>query len=210
LLDVHREMSRLKIATLLLLLQPDVGLPEPGFRPLFNGKDLSGWQQDTPGLWSVRDGMIVGKTFALKHNDFLRTRDTFTDFTLKLSFRLVNGTGNSGIQFRSRPVPGSHEVAGYQADIGETYWGCLYDESRRNRVLANASPAALAQVNKEGWNEYVITARGNRINLDINGVRSVEYEEKEPGMDLPGIIALQVHSGPGLEIQFKDIRIQEY
>jgi hypothetical protein len=152
--------------------------------------------------------MIVGKTSALRHNDFLRTRDTFKDFTLKLSFRLVNGTGNSGIQFRSRPVPGSHEISGYQADIGEAYWGCLYDESRRNRVLANASAAALAKVNKEEWNEYVITARGNRITLDLNGVRSVEYEEKEPGMDLPGIIALQVHSGPGLEIQFKDIRIQ--
>jgi hypothetical protein len=208
---MHRKMSRLmRIATLLFLLPSAVGLAEPGFRPLFNGKDLSGWQQDTPGLWSVRDGMIVGKTSALRHNDFLRTRDTFKNFTLKLSFRLINGIGNSGIQFRSRPVPDSHEVSGYQADIGEKYWGCLYDESRRNRVLANASPAALAKVHKEGWNEYVITARGNRITLDLNGVRSVEYEEKEPAMDLPGIIALQVHSGPGLEIQFKDIRIQEH
>jgi len=195
---------------LFCLLTAAAGLAEPGFKPLFNGRDLSGWEQDTPGLWSVRDGMIVGKTSALKHNDFLRARGTFTNFTLKLSFRLVNATGNSGIQFRSRPVVNPHELSGYQADIGETYWGCLYDESRRNKVLAAAAPAALAKVNEDGWNEYVITAKGNRITLQLNGVKSVEYEEKEPGMGPSGIIALQVHSGPGLEVQFKDIRIQEH
>ena len=63
---------------------------------------------------------------------------SFDDFVLKLSFQLVNGEGNSGVQFRSVRVPG-HEMSGYQADIGQNYWGCLYDESRRNKVLVNAS-----------------------------------------------------------------------
>jgi hypothetical protein len=181
-----------------------------GFEPLFNGKNLDGWVQDTPGIWSVRDGMIVGKSSGLKHNEFLRTRKTYKDFTLKLSFRLVNGSGNSGIQFRSRPVPNSHEVSGYQADIGETYWGCLYDESRRRKVLVQASPASLAGLYEDGWNDYVISAKGNHITLDLNGFRTVEYLEPEHGMDVPGLIALQVHGGPGLEVQFKNIRIREY
>lgn len=183
---------------------------EESFVPLFNGKDLEGWEQDTPGIWSVRDGMITGRGTALRHNDFLRTRRNYKDFTLKLSFRLVNGTGNSGIQFRSSRVAGSHEVSGYQADIGETYWGCLYDESRRRRVLEQAPETSLRGLRKDGWNEYVITARGNRITLDLNGIRTVDYIEREAGMDVAGLIALQVHSGPSVEVQFKDIRILEY
>lgn len=180
------------------------------FQSLFNGKDLSGWEVDTPGVWSVNNGMIVGKASALKHNDFLRTRRKYRDFTLKISFRLVDGAGNSGIQFRSVPVAQSHEISGYQADIGETYWGCLYDESRRRKVIAQASAAAVAGLNKDGWNTYLITAKGNHITLSLNGIRSVDYEEKEPGMDIPGIIALQVHSGPRVEVHFKDILIQEH
>jgi len=101
-------------------------------------------------------------------------------------------------------------VSGYQADIGETYWGCLYDESRRRRVLVQASPASLASLKKDGWNEYVITAQGNHITLDLNGSRTVDYLETEPGMDVSGLIALQVHGGPPLEVQFKDIRIKEH
>src|SRR5881296_1946335 len=94
------------------------GLPaEEGFTPLFNGRNLDGWEIDTAGIWQVRDGMVVGKTPGLKYNDFLRTKKHYSDFILKLSFRLVNGVGNSGVQFRSKPVPDSHEVSGYQADI---------------------------------------------------------------------------------------------
>ncbi|MBI3667956.1 MAG: DUF1080 domain-containing protein [Acidobacteria bacterium] len=184
-------------------------LAEEGFTPLFNGKDLSGWEVDTPGLWQVRDGMIVGRSSGLKYNDFLRTKKHYADFILKLSFRLINGEGNSGIQFRTEPIPNSHEVSGYQADIGQTFWGCLYDESRRKKVLVQATAESLAKLDKLGWNDYVITARGSHITLDLNGVRTVDYHETEPGMDQTGFIALQVHGGPPMEVQFKDLRIQE-
>lgn len=177
--------------------------------PLFNGKNLREWFSDTPGIWSVQpDGAIVGKHGGLKHNDFLRTRRHYSDFELRLKFRLKDGQGNSGIQFRSKPVPDSHEVSGYQADIGQQYWGCLYDESRRNKVLA-CPPADKLKVDKAGWNEYVITARGARITLDLNGVRTVDYTETDPGIDRTGFIALQVHSGPGIEVEFKDMVITE-
>jgi len=177
--------------------------------PLFNGRDLEGWEADTPGLWQVRDGVIVGKHNGLKYNDFLRTRKHYSDFRLELSFRLVGGVGNSGIQFRSKPVAGSHEVSGYQADIGEKYWGSLYDESRRNKVLAQAPPESLATLKPDGWNRYVITARGNHITLEVNGARTVDYRENDPGIDTTGFLALQVHSGPPIEVHFKDLLIRE-
>lgn len=182
---------------------------DPAFQPLANGRNLDGWQIDTPGLWSVRDGMIVGKHNGLGYNDFLRTKEHYKNFILELKFRLVNGQGNSGVQFRSKPVPDSHEVSGYQADMAERYWGCLYDESRRNRVLAQAPPESLAGMDKGGWNEYVITAKGNRITIDLNGKRTVDYVETDPGIEESGFIALQVHSSKEpIEVHFKDIRIK--
>src|SRR5689334_9765362 len=87
------------------------------YRPLFNGKDLTGWDGDL-SLWKVADKCIVGDSPGIKHNQFLATKDEFGDFELKLEFRLKDGNGNSGIQFRSKRVTNSTEVSGYQADIG--------------------------------------------------------------------------------------------
>jgi hypothetical protein len=199
----------MKLLLGLWLAVAGMGFPQPGFKPLFNGRDLSGWQVDTPGLWQVRDGALVGKHGGLEYNDFLRTSQPYRNFELRLKFRLVNGQGNSGVQFRSKPIPGSHEVIGYQADIGEQYWGCLYDESRRKKVLAQAPPESLQGLDKAGWHEYVITAKGNRITQDLDGKRTVDYTEAEPGMDIPGFIALQVHAGPGIEVWFKNVMIRE-
>jgi predicted dehydrogenase len=179
------------------------------WRPLFNGKDLSNWIVDTKQVWSVREGMIVGHHNGLKYNDFLRTRQDFGDFELKLKFRLANGEGNSGVQLRSEPVPGSHEVMGCQADIGQQYWGCLYDESRRKKVLAGPPEGALAALDKTGWNEYIVRAQGAFISLHLNGIRTVHYIETEPDIRKSGFLALQVHSGPKIEVAFKDLMIRE-
>jgi hypothetical protein len=182
-----------------------------GFQPLFNGRNLDDWIVDTPGLWRVQDGGVTGVSPGLKYNDFLRTRKHYRNFVLKTRFQLVSDSdrANSGIQFRSKPVPGSHEVSGYQADIGQQYWGCLYDESRRNRILAQASQEALSALDKKGWNEYEIIADGRRIVLKLNGIISVDYVETEEGIDDTGFIALQLHSGPPLSVHFRDLRIRE-
>jgi pimeloyl-ACP methyl ester carboxylesterase len=177
-----------------------------GFVPLFNGKDLSGWQGDTQ-LWSARDGMLVGRSPGLDHNDFLATDTPYGDFILKLTFRLVGGEGNSGVQFRSVRVPG-HEMSGYQADVGQQYWGCLYDESRRNKVLVQASPKALETLKKDGWNQYTVRAMGDHITLSLNGVTSVDYREPDRQIARDGRIAVQIHAGGPMEVQFKDILIQ--
>ena len=192
-----------------LLIAAGCQAADDGFKPLFNGRNLDGWVVDTKELWTVRNGMIIGKHDGLKYNDFLRTARDYKDFELKLQFRLINGEGNSGVQFRSKSVPDSHEVAGYQADVGAQYWGCLYDESRRRKILAQAPPDTLAGLDKTGWNEYVIRAHGNHITLHLNGKKTVDYTETEPGMDVPGFIALQVHSGPKIEVWFKDIQLRE-
>ncbi|MBI5281432.1 MAG: DUF1080 domain-containing protein [Candidatus Solibacter usitatus] len=181
----------------------------PGaWRDLFNGRDLTGWVEDTRGVWSARDGMIVGKHTGQRWNDFLRTKEEFEDFELSLEFRLVDGVGNSGIQFRSVAAEKDHELSGYQADIGQQYWGCLYDESRRNRVLVQAPAEMVARLDKSGWHSYVVRAQGAHITLTLDGMKTVDYTEAEAGIGRRGIIALQVHSGPGIEVQFRQIRIR--
>ena len=106
--------------------------------------------------------MLVGHSPGINHNEFLATTRPYGDFILALNFRLVDGKGNSGVQFRSVRVP-HHEMSGYQADIGEGYWGCLYDESRRNKVLVPASQEALKALNKTDWNHYAVRAMGDQI-----------------------------------------------
>lgn len=182
----------------------------PGaWRSLFDGHSLNGWVEDTPGVWSVRDGMIVGRHGGQKWNDFLRTRESFGNFELSLEFRLTNGAGNSGVQFRSVPASREHELSGYQADIGEQYWGSLYDESRRNKTLAEAPKPAVAKLDPSGWHTYVVRANGRHISLTLDGMRTVDYTEPEPDILERGILGLQVHSGPGVEASFRNIRIRE-
>ncbi|MDB5352809.1 MAG: putative peptidase [Planctomycetota bacterium] len=178
-----------------------------GFTPLFDGKTLDGWEGDT-ALWSAKDGMLVGTSPGLKHNDFLSTAKSYDDFVLKFSFRMTGDpNANSGVQFRSVRVPG-HEMSGYQADIGQGYWGCLYDESRRNKVLVDASQKAKDSINRDGWNQYVIRCMGDHITLSLNGVQSVDYVEKVADIARGGKIAVQIHAGGPMKIEFKDILIQ--
>lgn len=193
-----------------LLLAVSCFAAEKGFHPLWNGKNLDEFVVDTPGLWRVEKGEIVGVSPGLKYNDFLRTKKHYANFVLKVKFKMTDSTGkaNSGVQFRSKPMPDSHEVIGYQADLGQNYWGCLYDESRRKKVLVQATPESLAGLDKSGWNEYRITAKGNHIVLELNGKKTVDYTEAEAGIDGSGFIALQLHGGPPLEMRFKDLEIK--
>ena len=181
---------------------------EDGFVPLFDGSTLAGWEGDED-LWKAGNGMIVGDSPGIKKNEFLATKKSYGDFELRLEFRLRKGEGNSGVQFRSKRVPDSSEVSGYQADIGEKYWGCLYDESRRNKVLVQAPVELDKALRKEDWNSYVIRAEGNRIRLTLNGVTSVDYREEDEAIPRTGIIALQVHAGGPLRVEFRKLRIRE-
>jgi len=180
---------------------------EKGFVPLFNGKDLSNWEGNFD-LWKVKDKMIVGDSPGIKQNEFLATKKSFGDFELRLEFRMKDGKGNSGVQFRSKRLPNSKAIEGYQADLGANFWGCLYDEHRRRKVLVRAPKKLDEVLKKGGWNSYVIRAQGDHIVQKINGLTTVDYREPDDKIARKGIIALQVHSGPKMKIEFRKIRIK--
>jgi len=179
---------------------------------IFDGKSFDGWEGDLK-IFRVEDGAIVGGSLEHKivRNEFLCTKNPYSDFELRLKVKLLGGDGaNAGIQFRTTRIPNHHEVSGYQADMGTGWWGALYDESRRNKVLQGPDQTKMKDVVKIGeWNDYVIRAEGKRIQLWINGVRTVDYIEGDPQIDTAGVIGLQIHSGPPSEAWYKDITITD-
>ena len=190
--------------------QPQAAMDETGFTPLFDGHSFAGWEGNL-GVFRIQDGAIVGDSLQtnLPHNEFLCTTNEYSDFELRLKFKLIGATANGGVQIRSRRVPNNTEVSGYQADLGQEYWGSLYDESRRNRTLAQANATELRRVLKpDDWNDYRIRCQGHRIQLWVNGLQTVDYSEPDPGLEQKGIIGLQIHGGPPSEAWYREIRIQ--
>jgi hypothetical protein len=182
--------------------------------PLFDGKTLTGWEGETKKTWRVEDGAIVGGSLdeTVPRNEFLCTTKSYGDFELKVKFKLLGDRkhANAGVQIRTKRIPKHHEVIGYQADIGQGYWGALYDESRRNRVLAQPDKKLLEKIVKhDDWNEYTIRCEGPRIRLWLNGELTVDYTEKADKIERTGIIGLQIHGGGKAKVYYKDIHIQE-
>ena len=178
---------------------------DKAFHPLFNGKDFTGWVTPAdPKIFSVENGEIVAKTDGkLKKNEFLATEKPYANFVLKAKVKLINH--NSGIQFRSkRAADGA--VSGPQADAADGYWGLLYEE--RGRGILEQYPKEKAEkiVKKQDWNDYVITAEGNHVTIDINGTRVIDRIDSKFAPE--GIIAFQAHAGPPMEVRFKDVEIK--
>jgi hypothetical protein len=181
---------------------------------LFDGKTFAGWEGDTEKTWKIEDGAIVGGSLetVVPRNEFLCTTKSYENFELKVRFKLLGDRkgANAGIQFRTKRIPNHHEVIGYQADVGQQYWGALYDESRRKKILAAPDKELIDKLVKhDDWNDYVIRAEGPRIQLWLNGTRTVDYEEKEEKIERTGIIGLQIHGGAKAKVYYKDIRIEE-
>jgi hypothetical protein len=187
-------------------------------RPLFNGKDLTGWEGN-PRLWSVQDGAITGKTgedaeTKLKHNTFLVWRGgTVGDFELSFKYRIVKG--NSGVQYRSRELEKGEFgpiLSGYQADFeaGKTYSGILYEE-RGRAILARRGEKTVIKPNAENPKKPVvevvkIVAQGNHLQHFINGRQTVDVtDEDSANAAKEGLLALQIHQGPPMVVQYKDI-----
>jgi len=180
---------------------------------LFDGKTFIGWEGNLD-WFRIEDGAIVAGNLkkAAPRNEFLCTTKAYTDFELRLKVKLSGDVSqaNAGIQIRSRRIPNHNEVSGYQADMGQQYWGCLYDESRRNNVLAQPDAQLLQKALKRGdWNEYVIRCEGRRIQLWLNGFQTVDYTETDRAIEQAGLIGLQIHGGPPAEAWYKEIQITE-
>ncbi|MEX0669289.1 MAG: DUF1080 domain-containing protein [Pirellulales bacterium] len=216
--------------------------PVSGWRSLFNGRDLTGWDGD-PRMWSKRDGVIHGETTAevkAEGNTFLICKDaTVRDFELKLSFR-CGSTNNSGIQYRSKHIPAAADkpqkawvVRGYQHELRNEsklpdVAGFIYDEGgKRGRICLVGEQAewtdgakkvtgqlidaeAFAKLFKlDDWNEVRIVADGNRMRHFMNDVLTLDFTDAPDLALREGIIALQLHAGAPMWVEFKDISLRE-
>ncbi|MCA8989861.1 MAG: DUF1080 domain-containing protein, partial [Planctomycetaceae bacterium] len=203
---------------------------EDGFESLFNGKDLTGWDGN-PELWSVEDGVITGKTNGpdhLPYNQFLIwTGGEVADFELRLEIRL-EGDNNSGVQYRSalKPEVGKWSVGGYQADWhpNAPYTGMLYDERGRGIIATRGQKVTVTADGKKEvenldvptdqkdltqWHEMTIIARGKTLIHKVDGDVTVEIiDDQKEERELKGILAFQVHRGPAMKVQFRNIRLK--
>lgn len=197
---------------------PAVEAPPPPGRTvaLFDGRTLAGWEGDLK-LWRVQDGALMGGSLAktVKQNEFLASTRDYTNFIVRFQMRLLgtNGFINSGFQLRSQRVPNNSEMAGYQADYGEPAWyGCLYDESRRNKVISASDMRTLRPAlnpDPQGWNDYVIRADGPRVTTWLNSVLATDYLEPDPDIPDWGKFGIQVHGGGQALVQVRNITIEE-
>lgn len=208
--------------------------------PLFNGKTFEGWEGNLEFFRIEEGSIIAGRLSEdISHNEFLCTRQDYGEFELRLQIKGSQENVNGGIQIRSQRVPNSTEVSGYQADMGliETeilrsipdfisesamreagignqmmtnIWGALYDESRRNKILAVGQQDELAKIVKAtDWNDFTIRCQGNRIQIWINGFKTVDYHELDDSIIQEGKICLQLHSGPPVQIFYRNILIRK-
>jgi uncharacterized protein (TIGR03067 family) len=222
---------------MVLLVRTATAAPEPGFTSIFNGKDLTGWDGN-PALWSVKDGAIVGRTdeHPIKNNTFLIwTNGQPGDFELRCSFKIeplnTVGFANSGIQYRSKVLdPKGWVVGGYQADMeaGKTYTGILYEERMRGILATRGEKVVLdkncekkvtgslgssdeiqAAIKQADWNDYVIIAQANHLQQFINGKQTIDVtDECESKRAMNGVLALQLHAGQPMKVQFRDLRLK--
>ena len=202
--DVVRQLPEPELRALVAYLRSPAQVPvlatADTAKDFFNGKDLTGWVGD-PKLWSVENGELVGKSPGLKRNEFLRSDLVASDFRLTLKVKLVPNAGNSGIQFRSEPLPDG-EMRGAQADIGVGWWGKLYEERARGLLWKESGEKHV----KEGdWNEYRVEAVGDAVKTFINDKPCVDLTD--PKLARKGMFAFQLHSGGPFEVRFKDIKL---
>lgn len=185
--------------------------PEPHGEQLFDGETFEGWEGHMHAF-RIENGAIVAGTLEepIPQNEFLCTMERFDDFELRAEFRLLGEGDNAGIQYHTERIPDSHEVIGYQADMGDGWWGAIYDEMRRRRLLAEPDfPVLDSLINVGGWNEYLIQTQGPRTRLYINGAQTVDYVEPDESIPDSGKICVQIHSGPPSEAWYRNMTLRE-
>jgi putative membrane-bound dehydrogenase-like protein len=203
--DQLKPMSEHEVRSLIAYLQSPVQTPvlatADNQGELFNGKDLSGWDGNLK-LWRVEKGEIVGSSPGIAHNEFLRSQMIATDFRLTVEVKLTPNKENSGVQFRSEPLP-KGEVRGPQADVGLGWWGKLYEENGRGLLWKESGEK---HVKADDWNVYTIEAVGSHVKTWINGKPCVDLDDAK--MSRRGLFALQIHSGGPMEVRFRNFKLE--
>ncbi|MBY0231682.1 MAG: DUF1080 domain-containing protein [Gemmataceae bacterium] len=207
-------MRRLVPALLLLLaVFPAEGRedkPAPAKEDAFLTDDLSGWEGMIKEFWTYKDGVLVGNSGekGIKFNTFLCSKRKYKDFELSFKVKLRDGSGNSGVQVRSKVDDKKvFAVAGPQCDIGAGYWGSVYGERFGDKLLLTASKESQKSVKAKDFNDYRIVVKGDTIKVTINGTEMVDGKIEKMPED--GIIAFQLHGGDPMEVTFKDIVFKE-
>ncbi len=202
---VKRATLLLLLAGTVLLAQVDKAEKKEGFKPLLN-KSLKGWKGDSR-LWKVEKGVLTGSTDGVKisKNTFLISEREYGNFVLRAEFKLRNH--NSGIQFRSTEMP-EFVVQGLQADIAYDNWtGSIYDEKGKRGVIVNGWKGKGEKFyKKDEWNQIELSAIGENIVIKINGQVTSELKDSSK---LAGILAIQLHQGPDMKVEFRNIRLKE-
>jgi type 1 glutamine amidotransferase len=224
------------VALLALGWSPDAAVTadDGGWQTIFDGQTLDGWDGN-PDFWRVEDGAITGQTTAdkpTKGNTFIIWRKgELADFELQLEYKIIGG--NSGIQYRSFEVPDNKWViGGYQADFeaGDTYSGILYGERYRGILCNRGQKTVLkkkdgkfavevvgsvgdsreiqSKIKKEDWNTYRIVAIGFHFQHFINDVPTADCTDEDDARREKGLLALQLHAGPPMKVQFRNIKIR--
>jgi hypothetical protein len=213
-------------------------LAETGFKPMFNGTSLSGWDGD-PDFWRVENGEIIGETKAdhqPKQNTFLIWRESKPgDFEFKMQYKLTGAQANSGLQYRSVELPDVAKwvLKGYQADIdvAQTYTGQLYEERGRGFIALRgqisyvpngAKPGSIGStgdsnelkgfIHADDWNDLHVIARGNTLIHIINGhVMSVTIDDDKAGRKMDGLIGIQLHrTTAAMKMEVKNVRLKQF
>jgi hypothetical protein len=180
-----------------------------GFAPLFNGRDLAGWRGNA-SHWSVNDGEIVGRMSRNPASfSYLCSQKRYRNFELAIKARLIDG--NSGVSVRSALTdPVYFDVSGPHVEIitRPNKWGTVVTAPTHYPIMEASTLAVTSNLAPVGFNQLLITCRGKRIRIKLNGVTVNEGEF--PTMPEEGIIALQLHKrSPGMEVRFKEIMIRE-
>ena len=186
--------------------------PESGWVALFNGKDLTGWKKNGEEKWVVEQATILCESTANKYG-YLTTEKTYRDFDLRLKFK-GEVAGNSGVFLHARitgidPQHGP-DIEGMQVEVDPgagKHTGGLYESGGRGWVIMPTAEGEQALKPGE-WNELEVSAQGNHIVTRLNGVKVVDYTDAAPKFT-NGVIALQIHTGGGVRMRWKDILIKE-
>jgi hypothetical protein len=201
------------VAVLGLLLATPAAAQTPGGKgwvALFNGKDLSGWVNNGQEKWVVEDGTILGES-TVGHYGYLTTEKTYSNFSLRVKFK-PETDGNSGVFTRSRITGNSPktgpDIEGMQVEVDPTRnTGSFYESGHRGWV-AMGTPACEQAIKPRDWNELEITERGVHYVTRLNGAPCVDFTDLHPNFT-EGVIGLQLHTGGGVKIRFKDIYLKD-
>ncbi len=180
-----------------------------GWTRLFNGKNLSGWKAYGAERWVVENGTIVGESAAGKYG-YLVTEKTYRDFMLRVLFR-CEADGNSGVFLRSHITGESAtgpDIVGVQVEVDPTgHTGGIYESGGRGWVAKPTAGGERAMKPRD-WNLLEVTAKGPHVVTRLNGVQIVDYRDPAPKFT-DGVVGLQVHTGGGVKVRWKDVRIKE-